>query len=93
MKPIEVGCWAVIYKPFPCCSKYSHYFGLPFLVTGMHEATVFARCPFCKSSMHNSTCITGQFNNDFDGAPLHICKRIDPPSDSATLTRELETVL
>ena len=84
-KTIEVGCWAVIYKPFPCCGTYSHWHGLPFVVETIHSG---------KSSCYHCNYVSDEplINNadTFDGAGWHIsmCKRIDPPAEETASETE-----
>lgn len=87
-KPIEVGCWAVNYKPMPCCGQTASGFGIPFVVTKIDRsfrgwATV---CLTCEAPVHDATSAYGVFGDPNCATLLALCKRIDPPSESLSQT-------
>ena len=91
-KPIEVGKWAVVYKPEPCCGKYQAFFGAPFIVTKISIAG-FAEyeCSYCGADVPDGTVMIEDQVGDVLEA--RICKRLnDPPAEepaTETTSREL----
>jgi len=84
---IEVGCWAVIYKPFPCCGTRPKEFGIPFIVEAI-DSGIPIKCD-CPRVWPASTvyALAPKFNM---AAPLEIIKRIDPPAESEERETERE---
>lgn len=88
-KPIEVGCWAVIYKPTPCCGWYGKYFGIPFIVHSIGKRPRPHVCGRCKISIGAPVqAFEMQSSGNLMGAILAHCKRIDPPSETESTEEE-----
>lgn len=73
---IEVGCWAVLWKAYPCCGLRPDSFGIPFIVTVIEEVMGDCECG------HSFTEIGIYDSSDDHHYPAQLCKRIDPPSES-----------
>ncbi len=82
-KPIEVGCWAVIYKPTRCCGAIGPNFGIPFLVSKIERSSWFDCCPKCGyTEGESSSIVIGVRPNR--GPWIYMVKRIDPPGEEQT---------
>lgn len=79
---IEVGCWAVIYKPRPCCGTSSTLHGVPFIVTSIEPVGEQQVCKSCHQLLGDPISAFGQLGNPNLGTRLEMLKRIDPPSES-----------
>lgn len=85
---IEVGCWAIVYKAYPCCGHRAIAFGLPFIVQNIrHDVRI--QCANCRKTYQMSH-VNSRIGDIWNGYPLQCLKRIDPPADSTTIERETE---
>lgn len=73
---IEVGCWAVVYKPMPCCGAKGVTFGIPFIVLAIRKSQN-GRCHHCDAVFYSI-----DVRQPSKWTPMEVCKRIDPPSES-----------
>lgn len=89
-KPIEVGKWAVIDKPYRCCGYKSKGFGIPFIVLALKQHRS-GGCPNCKAIDYAAdACVgVGTGRTPTSMAPLYVCKRIDDPGEEQS-TEERE---
>ncbi len=86
---IEVGKWAVVYKPYSCCGTRPLDFGIPFIVqeiTGLR----LTGCPYC-NSLVEERMVTDNISKGY--WPLEVVKRIDDLNEPLTVTKELEETL
>jgi hypothetical protein len=83
---IEVGKWAVMYKPMPCCGD-RQYQNLPFVVTEIRNQ--WGTCTNCRAKFF-SLGVFGIGGHPRYSANIEICKRIDDLDEPTEETKELE---
>ncbi len=92
-KPIEVGCWAVIYRGALCCGWHSQVENVPFQVSSIEQSRR-VKCPKCGAKgPKRFTAVFGVAGNPDRGSNMVYVKRIDPPGEEQTTdTKEELTV-
>jgi hypothetical protein len=85
-KPIEVGKWAVIYKPTACCGKVGKNFGLPFVVTKISH--MLGQCPLC-GRVSAEVCVSGVGGRSDSASEAAICRRIDDPFEEEETLKDM----
>lgn len=89
-KPIEVGKWAVIYKPSPCCGLRQKAFGIPFIVEKIRTVDLpNCRCNRCGKSYPNIQTVVIGYGHPFVEL-LELCKRLDDPPEEDELQQIME---
>ena len=88
-KPIEVGCWAVIYKAQDCCGWRSAYFGIPFVVGRIDPMpNMTHHCPGCFTDVGNPVFAWEDATDFCTTAMLVHCKRIEPAAEETASETE-----